>query len=169
MAPNPRRIDQRLQELYDQIPALDCQGFCADSCGPIDLSVRECARMEQASGHKLGCVGISCNMLTEDRKCSVYELRPMICRIWGVSESLPCHYGCKPERYLSDYECAMLIAESLKVGGGMTHADRELARLLKAAQEEFGQEGFADAVRAAMRTTVVRPSLLGRTPPKGLP
>jgi hypothetical protein len=42
--PNPRKQDRELDALYAQLPTIKCQGFCHDSCGPIDLSVRERTR-----------------------------------------------------------------------------------------------------------------------------
>lgn len=61
-----------------------------------------------------------CDALTADKRCAVYELRPMICRLWGATESLPCIYGCVPEggRRLPDTEAYRLIAEAMRIGGG---------------------------------------------------
>lgn len=36
--------------------------------------------------------------------CSVYEDRPMLCRLWGLVEGMKCQWGCVPERYLTDRE-----------------------------------------------------------------
>jgi Fe-S-cluster containining protein len=91
MAPNPRRIHARLDGLYARLPHLDCQGVCTDSCGPIPAGQHERARIERARGRPLDApehvsrVGQvmeachECSML-ENGRCSVYEIRPMICR-----------------------------------------------------------------------------------------
>src|SRR2546429_6087610 len=30
-------------------------------------------------------------------RCTVYEVRPMICRLWGMVEGMQCPHGCVPE------------------------------------------------------------------------
>lgn len=137
MAPNPRLIDQRLQALYDRVPAIDCQGHCHDACCFTDASLRERERMRRASGLELGTVDIftlpgnptrfdrhgqplaryRCTMLTDEGRCGVYEHRPMICRLYGVFEGLRCEYGCEPERMLTTAEAVELLVESMHVGG----------------------------------------------------
>ena len=159
MAPNPTKRDLALERLYAQLPPIACQGFCADSCGPISLSVRERERMEKMAGHALGVNGMSCNMLIEG-KCAVYELRPMICRLWGVVKSLPCHYGCEPEGgFLPDDEGARLLTESIKAGGPVTHADAELVMLLDQARSEMGDELLKRELRRVFTQVVPRPQL----------
>jgi hypothetical protein len=162
MAPNPRRQDAKLQALYEQIPRIDCQGLCHDSCGPIETSIRERTRIEQESGKQLTCgVKASCTMLDKDRRCSVYAIRPMICRLWGVVESMPCPYGCKPERYLSDAESYRLIAEADLVGGDPgNRAERLTQRLL---DEVMGSPNFDQRAKDIARKVQTRPSLAGRS------
>ena len=59
-----------------------------------------------------------CEALTEGRRCAVYEMRPMVCRLWGAVEGMKCPFGCVPEGgWLPDSEGALLVAESLRVGG----------------------------------------------------
>lgn len=120
MARNPRRIDAQLEALYAQVPAmLDCKGLCADSCGPIECSIRERERVERESGRKLeaasGC--LDCSMLTPMGRCGVYEHRPMICRLWGTTEGMICPHGCTPERVLPREESWDLLAAAMVVGG----------------------------------------------------
>lgn len=131
MAPNPRRQDEKLDALYAQIPALVCRGLCHDSCGPIEMSVRERERIEREAGKPLTCGMLAtCSMLTEDRRCGVYEIRPMICRIWGTTRKMRCHYGCRPERWLSAEETARLIAEADLIGGDPGGRERRLREVL---------------------------------------
>ena len=42
----------------------------------------------------------------------------MICRLWGVAESMPCPNGCKPTRELSDAETYTFLLTTYKLGGG---------------------------------------------------
>jgi hypothetical protein len=124
MAPNPRRIDTRLEELYAKLPKIDCQGYCHHSCGPLAMSLREQQRIEEAAGERPECPpGGYCSMLTDDKRCSVYEIRPMVCRLWGLVEQMPCRFGCVPEGGLmSDEEGRQWLAEADAIGG--TPADR---------------------------------------------
>ena len=120
--------DAELAELYARIPAVpDCDGRCWTSCGPIEMSDRERQRIRaagvritpyrqaMASGERFWC-----DALTGGKRCAVYDLRPMICRLWGAAEGLPCVYGCVPEggQWLSDADAYRLIAESMRIGGG---------------------------------------------------
>ena len=95
-----RRAVLALDRLYSELPRLDCKGLCADSCGPIVMSRVEWDRIGQVLGHKPQAKGIDCPMLAAGR-CTVYDVRPAICRLWGIAEEMPCPFGCKPERTLS--------------------------------------------------------------------
>jgi Fe-S-cluster containining protein len=64
----------------------------------------EWQRVCRAGGERVGLRGGICPYL-EDERCSVYEVRPLICRLWGVVDSMPCLWGCQPEpRYLTTEE-----------------------------------------------------------------
>lgn len=128
MAPNPRRIAAKLDELYAQLPAIDCQGLCTDSCGIAPAGPVEVHRLEQATQRpfgyttsyaRVGEVVEACNrctMLVEGR-CAGHDLRPAICRLWGVSEDLPCPYGCKPERVLTVEEGYGFLTKVYAIAG----------------------------------------------------
>lgn len=138
MAPNPRRADARLAALYEQVPAGSCSGACHGACCFIEdaVSVRERERVERASGRKLETIdhGIAtsaeeadydpfgnplarwrCSMLTEDGRCSVYDDRPMICRLFGVTKGIECHASCKPEQERGDG--MMMLFDAMEAGG----------------------------------------------------
>jgi Fe-S-cluster containining protein len=127
MSPTRSQMDTELQKLYDQIPAIpDCDGRCWTSCGPVGMSDRERQRIRQA-GVKITPAEQAmaridtfwCEALTSEKRCAVYELRPLSCRLWGAVEGMPCVYGCIPEGgRLSDAEGFRLVAESLRIGGG---------------------------------------------------
>jgi hypothetical protein len=53
----------------------------------------------------------NCPALTVLGRCSIYEDRPTICRLWGVVESMPCPWGCRPDRYLTDEQGHALLAQ----------------------------------------------------------
>lgn len=119
--------DAQLAELYDQVPRIpDCDGRCWTSCGPVEMSDRERQRIRAAgfriTPYKQALTSIDrfwCDALTSDKTCAVYDRRPLICRLWGAVESMPCVYGCQPEGgYLTDMDAYRLIAESMRIGGG---------------------------------------------------
>ena len=89
--------DVALEVLYAQVPRLACKGLCHASCGPIGMSAAEEARIGPVDV-KPGT--LECEKLVLGR-CSIYAQRPMICRLWGVTEEMPCPHGCIPERVLT--------------------------------------------------------------------
>lgn len=156
MAPNPRRVDARLEDLYAELPKIECKGKCFDSCGPIDMSVRERRRIEEVSG-PVTCNGLTCSKLINNR-CSVYALRPMICRLWGLIEAMPCHHGCRPEGGLiPDLEGFRLLARSMEIGGGPSMADQGLVRGLERIAAELTEAEFRQRVREYAAATIPKP------------
>lgn len=169
MAPNPRRIDQRLQALYDRVPRIDCIGRCHGACCFVDPSVRERQRLRETSGRDLGTRDIlrepgnqtrfddagnllaryRCTMLTDNGRCGAYEARPMICRLWGTAELMECGYGCEPERLLSFGEAVELLVEAMHVGGNTWDWLGSSADARKAA--EANPEFFAEFMRRHRR------------------
>jgi hypothetical protein len=115
--------DDALAKLYAQVPAIDCQGRCWTSCGAVDMSARERHRIAKA-GHPITPFieameseeNFWCDAL-KDGRCVIYQLRPMLCRLWGVVETMPCVYGCVPERMLTKEEGDLLLLQSFRVGG----------------------------------------------------
>lgn len=100
-----------LDAIYAEVPALECQGLCHQSCGPLPVDGPERRRVQDRHGVTLG-LDWTCSALTMLKRCSVYEDRPLICRLWGVVESMPCPWGCRPERTLTDAEGHALLARA---------------------------------------------------------
>ena len=46
-----------------------------------------------------GCM--SCRYLDASKRCTIYPVRPTICRLWGVTEDMPCPWRCKKSGTLS--------------------------------------------------------------------
>jgi Fe-S-cluster containining protein len=44
-----------------------------------------------------GATGERCPALSDAGRCTVYDDRPFVCRIYGVTEMLACPYGCEPD------------------------------------------------------------------------
>ena len=159
MAPH-HVVDAQLQELYGQIPAIpDCTGQCWTSCGPIGMSDRERQRIRQAgirvTPFQQAMASLEtywCEALTGDKRCAVYDLRPVVCRLWGAVEGMECVYGCVPEggRWLSEMDGYRLIAEADRIGGGYhqfddpARMDSAMARdVLRAEVERIRKRGAA--------------------------
>lgn len=109
-----REARDRLDRLYASLPSIDCKRQCAESCGPIALGIAEYDRIKQ----RLGTVPtadwqetLDCPLLA-DGLCSVYDIRPVLCRLWGVIEAMRCPWGCIPERYLTPEEAHAALIEA---------------------------------------------------------
>lgn len=120
-----------LEAIYARVPKMECQGKCQDCCGPIAMSPHEFNLLCEYSGSVPQTIPIAdrkavmlvtgacltCPFLNQHNgQCEVYEVRPMICRLWGVDETMPCPFGCKPERPFSKKEAYKLLdaIEALK-------------------------------------------------------
>jgi hypothetical protein len=98
------RMDKIL-DLYARIPAFDCLKGCTACCGIVPFSKSEWTRVAEPKKGK----GIDCPYV-QDGRCSIYEDRPFMCRIFGTVESLLCPKGCGPEILLSAGEGRMLTS-----------------------------------------------------------
>jgi Fe-S-cluster containining protein len=101
--------------------SLKCKGLCQKSCGPIQIrgkqiveDIKKYCTEHNITYHELPD-HITPNeyeklMKTEDKdlvcpylkdgKCSIYPVRPMICKLWGAVQAMQCVYGCVPEKGL---------------------------------------------------------------------
>jgi hypothetical protein len=117
------REARTFEDLYALIPdPLGCTGQCWVSCGPIGFSTEEGRRLE-ATGvhipniHEDSKMVETCPALVDGR-CSVYESRPTLCRIWGVSEPLPCPFvGCSVLDPLTTEETEVVSERAFEFGG----------------------------------------------------
>ena len=117
--------DAQMQVLYDRVPVIDCKGACRTTCTVIEMSDRERQRIAERgvaiaplTQSAVTTTPTPCAALGALGQCTVHDVRPMICRLWGTTEDLPCVYGCVPTgEYLTNAEAMELIAESLRVGG----------------------------------------------------
>jgi Fe-S-cluster containining protein len=103
-APGDKRKRVLLIELYAELPALNCKRLCAESCGPVAMGRVEWQSVCRALGEeRRGGLDLVCPIL-EDGLCAAHEVRPMLCRLWGLVETMKCPWGCVPERYLTAEE-----------------------------------------------------------------
>jgi len=89
---------QKIRDLRRQIPSFACVPGCHDCCGPVTTSSEEMARLprktaaqQDAALNELNCVHLGPD------GCTVYEERPLICRLFGTTATLPCPNGRRPE------------------------------------------------------------------------
>lgn len=109
-----------LRAIYDAIPDVHCKGQCWQGCGPIWLTKLEAERLEAESGRRLRQVqmpDLLCPFLTTEGRCSGYDARPLICRLFGAVEKMRCPEGCSPKRWLTDEEAYSLMERIQKIGG----------------------------------------------------
>lgn len=132
----PTRRDT-LDALYARLPALECRGKCQHSCAAsVDMSDVERARILAEASLRMPSrdeAPGACIALTMLGACVVYPVRPMICRLWGVTDAMRCPHGCRPAGgYLADRDALNLLLDAFEVGGGgySPAAIAEIRRLL---------------------------------------
>lgn len=109
-----------LEALYAEIPAIACKRLCVDSCGPIAASAGEGGRMFALTDIPLRLgEDLRCGYLNKRGLCAVYDVRPVICRLYGVVDDhrMRCPHGCEPERWLSNAEARAMIRRAYEIGG----------------------------------------------------
>jgi hypothetical protein len=117
-----------LDAIYAQLPAIECRGRCFDSCCNIDMTRLERRRIATTTGVDIPRRTIHdpvrpCPALTILNRCAVYEVRPLICRLWGLTRAMRCSYGCVPEGgYLPESQALALIARVHEVAGETVRA-----------------------------------------------
>lgn len=130
----------RVQAIYDQVPPMaDCKGNCWISCGPASITPWEHRRLAVA-GHPVTRdeharkmpFDFWCEALGPDGRCMAYPIRPLICRLWGAVDWLPCPWGCRPEGgWLPNDVAFRLLAEIMQHGGGGHPVNPEVFEQLK--------------------------------------
>jgi Fe-S-cluster containining protein len=83
-----------IQALYDKLPAFQCKGLCQQYCGVVPFSKSEAAKVGKAEAF---LTDLHCEYLSPFNTCTVYENRPMVCRLFGmVDDSLMKCQHCAP-------------------------------------------------------------------------
>lgn len=141
-----------LRELYRRVPKVNCKRLCGHACRTlIDMSAVERERIETYTGQRLPewmhtVHNRVCPLLTPKGGCSVYGLRPMVCRVWGATDSpgMACPHGCTVEgEPLSSTEMQNLMLEALRVGGSK-YSDEEITALQAIITSDTGMEELLD-------------------------
>lgn len=89
---------RRVDTLRRQIPGFACVPGCHDCCGPVTASSEELSRLpvKSEAEHDAALADFNCVHLGP-HGCEVYDQRPLICRLFGTTPSLPCPRGQGPE------------------------------------------------------------------------
>lgn len=126
-----------LHQMYQQVPAMDCVGRCHHACTTgINMSEAERATIAHTTGVHIPAdkTSGSCPALGPAKTCTVYEVRPLICRLWGTTAPLQCPYGCRPKPgYLSVELMIEMMLTSMEIGGGIPRTDIADTRTVLAA------------------------------------
>lgn len=116
---------KKLLAIYSKIPSIACKGLCHETCTIAPSAKIEIRRAKEAYAgvklfsqsdvmNKMGNVLESeipvCKMLKGGR-CTIYRVRPAICRMYGVAKGLECMFGCVPDRCLSRDEANAIFEE----------------------------------------------------------
>tara|TARA_R100000935_G_scaffold16970_1_gene33519 strand:+ start:873 stop:1235 length:363 start_codon:yes stop_codon:yes gene_type:complete len=90
--------NRKIDHLRRQIPGFVCEPGCHDCCGPVTASSEEMARLPHKSvaEHDAALAHWNCVHLGPNG-CEAYAQRPLICRLFGTTASLPCPRGRGPE------------------------------------------------------------------------
>lgn len=125
---NQQQIESELKRIYAQLPTIECKKQCTAYCTTIMLTELEHELILKAEGSVGPTEGyvMSDRALTpgqpalmtrtcglcpalKDGLCSVYDRRPLICRVFGLTQLLRCPFGCTPSRWLSERESKKLF------------------------------------------------------------
>jgi len=123
----------QLESIYEQIPKVVCPEGCGRCCGPVFPSLAElhnvkiwCAEhhVEHRDFLDITQEG-ACPYLISEQKCSIYSVRPFLCRLLGVSLDLSCPLGkCTAARILNHSQSDALY-------GAVYLRGKEKARTMK--------------------------------------
>jgi Fe-S-cluster containining protein len=130
-----RSQQRQLRAIYDQIPDVPCTGACTDTCTSFPVPRIEKRIIRRATGVDLGSsmsnpITTRCPLLTPAGRCAAHDIRPLICRLWGACDLMPCVFGCAPAqgRRLTAREANRLSAQVFEISGqnAMARAFRDL-------------------------------------------
>lgn len=95
-------VIRRLNEIYAKIPSVDCK-HCQQCSNPImwfkpeEINIREYLKQnqrayitwsyEEFTRHQMRCPYL------QNNRCSIYPVRPIVCRLQGTIADLPCPHN----------------------------------------------------------------------------
>jgi len=107
----------KLRQIYRRIPDFNCAPKCNQCCGPVPWAIVEHRVItkwmtERGVEERFTETMFDSCPYIKDNKCSIYEIRPILCRIFGVVDTpkLMCPYRSAKDR-LTDEEARKMIDE----------------------------------------------------------
>lgn len=78
------------------IPKHNCQN-CGSCCGPVPITVQEQKTIQAYVDKNKPSINKQYDFLDckfrVNHACSIYSVRPIVCRLFGVTKGLACPYG----------------------------------------------------------------------------
>lgn len=102
-----------ISEIRQRIPGMRCIPGCVACCNHVPWSKVEYERMIRRypkNAKPYNIHSLKCPFITEDG-CSIYEERPITCRMFGVSEGLECPRGAIAAEMLNEQQAASIYVE----------------------------------------------------------
>ena len=99
-----------IEDLYELVPSFQCKPGCIECC--VDFGVPSRTRVEEerigeyvkthgVERHQV--TGLRCPYVTASG-CAIYEVRPLICRLYGTSPNYRCRLRVQPVSLLHEDE-----------------------------------------------------------------
>jgi len=90
---------------------------CGRCCGPHYVSEREQAEIDRYLAERdmpkraFESIYDKCPYY-EDNSCLIYPVRPLVCRLMGLTELMPCPSGVVPDRKISKEEAVRMLEDA---------------------------------------------------------
>lgn len=102
----------------EKLPKHNCKN-CGGCCGPVPINADEKKHIQMyVDSHNVKVNRLHDKLTCKfrvDGKCSIYPVRPMLCRLMGVVKGMDCKYGntCEIDgsKYLSKPAIGLLNGE----------------------------------------------------------
>lgn len=113
-----------LREVWDSMPSIECKGLCWESCSTVPVFPVELKLLTEHAGRELATTDLSyaggravglgefmkpCPFLVM-RRCTARDVRPTVCRAFGVVDGMQCPHGCKPTKFITNKQQFRLFA-----------------------------------------------------------
>jgi Fe-S-cluster containining protein len=122
-SPRDQKAAAALDALYAELPSIQCRGKCAEACGSIVTTDLEARRAHQAAHRKPKTIPLAddhqrCVYLSDTGRCTVYAVRPFVCRLYGLVKLLSCPWGCVPDRWVTTRDALAIALRIEQIAGG---------------------------------------------------
>ncbi len=125
----------RLEAIYRQIPKSTCPPNCGECCGIMFpclaeiRNIKEWCQLYKREYKDFAIVaGENCPYLGTDKSCTIYEVRPFICRVLGITPSLPCP-KCRPSKVINRAVYGYLYKQVYLVGREKPRTEKSKKKL----------------------------------------